>query len=154
MLTKIITMNKIYDETKSINKLFRIVTNVFGISKQEMTSKTRKRAYVEAKTMFAVIARQKLLLSTVEIGELIKRDHSSVIHYSSVHKDLYKVDKTYRRMFNLVSNVFTDQPFMADKILSVDDKLSIAHIKLDTLEKENEQLREAMTLIKEAVLTY
>ena len=29
---------------------------------------------------------------------------------------------------------------MADKQLTVDDKLSIAHIKLDTLEKENEQL--------------
>ena len=147
-------MNKIYDETRSINKLFRIVTNVFGISKQEMTSRNRKRAYVEAKTMFAVIARQKLLLSTVEIGELIKRDHSSIIHYSRVHKDLYKVDKTYKRMFNLISNTFTDKPFMADKLLTVDDKLSIAHIKIDTLELEYEQLREAMTLVKEAVLTY
>ena len=147
-------MNKIYDEARSIKKLFRIVTNVFGISKEEMISRTRKRAYVEAKTMFAVIARRKLLLSTVEIGELIKRDHSSIIHYTRVHKDLYKVDKTYARMFNLISNTFTDQPFMADKQLTVDDKLSIAHIKLDTLEKENEQLREALTLIKEAVLTY
>ncbi len=147
-------MNKIYDETQSINKLFRIVTNVFGISKQEMISRTRKRAYVESKTMFAVIAREKLLLSTVEVGDLLNRDHSSIIHYSRTHKDLYKVDKTYRRMFDLISNTFTDKPFMADKLLTVDDKLSIAHIKIDTLQVENEQLRDAMTLIKEAVLTY
>ena len=162
MLTKIKTMrktrsslcNKIYDEAKSISKLFRIITNVFGVTKEQMLSRSRKREFVESKTMFAVIARTKLLLSTVEIGDLINRDHSSIIHYTKVHTDLYKVDKTYKRMYNLIINSFTDKPFIADKLLTVDDKLSIAYVKIDTLQVENEQLRVALNTVKDAVLTY
>ena len=91
----------LYDQTNTIKKLYEVIYNVFGVDKHHLKSRSRRRKYVEARVVFAVIARRRLLMGTVQIGELLNKDHSSISHYTKQHADLYEVDKHYRDLYDM-----------------------------------------------------
>ncbi len=61
----------------------------------DVTKKTRKREYVYARSVYFKICREKTLASFREIGELVGRDHASVIHGIKVF-DVLEVMKEER----------------------------------------------------------
>ena len=151
-------MNKIlYDETHSISKLYDIIHNIFGVDKTQLKSTNRCRKYVEARNVFAVIARRKLLMGTVQVGELLCKDHSSISHYTKTHDDIYEFDKPYKELYDMCDLAFGDQPiadlFKSSAKFTIDDKLNLAYVKLNTLYSENKKLKSTVNKIRKELLS-
>ena len=150
-------MNEVlYDQTNTVKKLYEVIYNVFGVDKVCLKSKSRRRKYVEARTVFSVIARRRLLMGTVQIGDLINKDHSSITHYTKQHENLYDFDKQYKDLYDMCHMSFEDVPlgsaFVEDKSITIDEKLNIAYIKLATLQDENKRLKKSIVDIKQAIM--
>lgn len=73
----------------------------------DISRKTRKRQYVDARALYYKLSRENTDASLEEIGALVNRDHSSV-----VHSVLHCFDAVYK--FNpLIRNIYDDfQPIL------------------------------------------
>lgn len=58
----------------------RVIAKEFGISIDAMMSRSRVRSHSTARHVFCYIMRQYTDMRHREIGDMIGRDHSSVIH--------------------------------------------------------------------------
>jgi len=77
-------------------QLLSIVSQVTGISEDDIISQTRKRDVCMAKQLFAYFLRVKFHLKLKQISGIMKNDHSSVIHSMKVIENMLwiKDDKT------------------------------------------------------------
>jgi hypothetical protein len=77
-------------------QLLSIVSQVTGISQDDIISQTRKRDVCMAKQLFAYFLRVKFHLKLKQISGIMKNDHSSVIHSMKVIENMLwiKDDKT------------------------------------------------------------
>jgi len=65
---------------------------------------SRKRDTIDARHIYCDVARQLDTFSYAEIGKVIHRDHSSVIHSCKRSEELKEFDKKYFEKFNMVFN--------------------------------------------------
>lgn len=63
-----------------IEVLFNSIEKVTGYTRSDLESKSRLQDIVFARFLFCQIAHQQLGLTKLNIGKLLKRDHSTVIH--------------------------------------------------------------------------
>lgn len=103
----------------------------------DISRTTRKRQYVDARALYFKLCRENTDASLEEIGSLVGRDYSSVIH--SVK---HCFDSVYR--FNpLVRNIYDDfKPIL----VAVPERLTKEEI--DALVEENKSLRERVTFLE------
>lgn len=52
----------------------------FGITKEELLSKSHKRDFVRARYICMFIVRQRTDLGLIQIGKFFNRDHTSILH--------------------------------------------------------------------------
>lgn len=63
---------------KETFKELQVISSVMGIPVEDILGRSRKAEIVEARHLAFYFLRKKYILS--EIAEIIKRDHSSVVH--------------------------------------------------------------------------
>jgi chromosomal replication initiation ATPase DnaA len=81
-------------------KVKEIVAKSFGISVDDISTRSRKRRYVNARCAFAHVLFDKNILRNVsEIGRLIDRDHSTVLNALNNHEDYYTTDYYYQTQY-------------------------------------------------------
>lgn len=99
-------------------KAFYFIEKVTGCTKQELISKARKREFVDARKLFCIIMRKEAKKSTTEIGQTLRKDHSTVVHATATGKDLLTVDKTFKKQYNLllelINNPFSEYERVRD----------------------------------------
>jgi len=66
----------------SLRNLIVAVCTVYGISRDELSSELRTRAYVRARKHLCYIARRDFGASLHQLGRILNRDHTTIIHYS------------------------------------------------------------------------
>jgi chromosomal replication initiation ATPase DnaA len=71
----------------ALPELFEILVKASGFTKEELLDKKRKSKMVDARTFIAYYLRARGL-GVVEIGQLLNRDHSTVIHLLNKYDDL------------------------------------------------------------------
>ena len=109
-----ITLNKSLEQDSKI--LFGIITEVTGITQEQINNGSRKRNITDAR------------IGSVTGG----LDHSSIIYYRSKLNDICDVDKEFKRKFTEINS-----RFKAIKIcLPLTMKLNIAIEERDRLNKE------------------
>lgn len=92
----------------SYSKVKEIVAKVFGISVEDISTKSRKRKYVNARCAFAhVLYDKNILRNASEIGRLIDRDHSTVLNSLSNHDDFNTTDSFYHSQYKQVLKLVT-----------------------------------------------
>ena len=85
------------------NAKIEIVSEVYGVSIQEIKGKKRNRGIVDARKACAKILYTPKF-SLKRVGELLgDRDHATVINLISGHRVLMQVDSNYRDKFLTVS---------------------------------------------------
>jgi hypothetical protein len=89
----------------SVNEVFDIVEKITGVSKEIILADTRKRFVVDARKILVCILRHHVNLTCFQIGGIIKKDHSSVVHYDRMHK-VHMMEKEYRRLYSAASGTF------------------------------------------------
>ena len=75
------------------------VSEVTGITLQQIKSRSRLRAYVTARCLISHYLRKYTRMSLKEIGAIIgNRDHSTVIYNIATHNDLMQYDEEFRKL--------------------------------------------------------
>ena len=109
------------------------------VTRTDVRSQSRHRPNVEARAIYFHLCKQFTSLSLYEIGKTMGKDHATVIHgvkrcleWSELYKD-YKVkvqscESIVRNMYNMIDV----------ERLTPEDALA----RIDTMQKENEKLRE------------
>lgn len=82
--------------------LFGVLERELGVSRSELRHKSRKRAYVDARTFFYVVLIAAKRPSCRAAGGYTKRDHSTVMHALRTHLLLKATLRSYRATFEKV----------------------------------------------------
>jgi chromosomal replication initiator protein len=78
-------------------QIFEIVGREYGLTKEEIISRSRKRECVESRHLMAYIIKRKTRFSLKNIGERLGgRDHTTIIHSVRTFEDLFETDSTFR----------------------------------------------------------
>ncbi len=98
-LAKQIVDNFIKNSNKeiSIDYIQKVVSEYFGLTIDQMNSKTRKRNIVQARQLAMYFAKEHTKASLTAIGlQCGNKDHATVLHACKTVKNLIDTDKTFR----------------------------------------------------------
>lgn len=69
-----------------------------------LSKKSRKRQYIEARGFFVKIARDKLNVTYQQIGNVINKNHATAVHAKKVIEDLLSYDTEIKRIYQEILN--------------------------------------------------
>jgi chromosomal replication initiator protein len=91
----------------TIDDILEKVCSHFGVTQQNVFSKSRKREYVQARQVSMYLAQKYTKMPASRIGQLIGgRDHSTVLHSCSTVEQRLKVDKAFMAEISSIENSF------------------------------------------------
>ena len=108
-LAKRIISKVVHCENKpvGIDQIISVVCNHFGVSTQDLYSKTRKSDVVQARQVAMYLAKQMMELSAAKIGTLIgNKDHATVLHACKTVKAQLEVNKAFQQEMREIKQGF------------------------------------------------
>lgn len=87
-----------------IDNIIKVVADAFGVSSVSLLGKTRQREVADARHTAMYILRKKGL-STIEIGNIFKRNYSVAIHAYNKISDLLDYDRAFIAKYDAVQNI-------------------------------------------------
>lgn len=99
-LARQVVENFIRNSTKeiSIDYIQKVVADYFGLTIDEMNSKTRKRNIVQARQLAMFFAKEHTKASLTTIGlQCGNKDHATVLHACRTVKNLIETDKKFKQ---------------------------------------------------------
>ena len=98
---------KVDNHPLTIDDILEKVCRHFGVTQQEVVSKSRKRDFVQVRQVSMYLAQKYTKMPASRIGQLIGgRDHSTVIHSCSAIEQRLKLDKTFVEEMNSIEHSF------------------------------------------------
>ena len=92
----------------NISEIYAMIEDKFGITKDILQSKTRKRECTELRQILYYIMYEKYGKSLKSIGdEFGKRDHTTVIHGIQTLTDLYHNNEDYKENYSEIFERFS-----------------------------------------------
>ena len=86
-----------YRNTKSMDRIFRVVQARFNVNRSEILSPSRKQELVYARSVLSFLFRRWLGMSYKKIGFAIgKRNHATAIHNEKTFIDMYRTSREFR----------------------------------------------------------
>lgn len=135
-------LNKSLEQDAKI--LFEIITDVTGITKEQINNRSRKRYVTDARMMLCEALRRNSKYTLSEIGSVTGGlDHSSIIYYRSKLNDICDVDKEFKRKFTEV-NLRFKQIKISGLPLSI--RLNAAIEERDRLNKEIRIMKKKLSI--------
>tara|TARA_R100001530_G_scaffold101002_1_gene70231 strand:+ start:107 stop:469 length:363 start_codon:yes stop_codon:yes gene_type:complete len=86
----------------TIDTVLNDVAHAFNVTKKEMTSKSRKRPFTDARHLAMYLINQHLNRTQEATGEIFDRDHSTVNHANKSVNNRMDTDKKYRTLVNKI----------------------------------------------------
>jgi hypothetical protein len=124
--------------------LKRIIDNDFG---DDIATKNRKRNYTYARAVYCKVAREMNDIrpySLMEIGEVINRDHATVLHSINVVFPFAIQESSFKLLYLTLKSMFVDNKKSAE---SFDDMKSLGE-RIIEVEKDNHLLRQKIEIMK------
>ena len=98
---------KVDNHPLTIDDIVEKVCKHYGVSQQNVFSKSRKRDYVQVRQISMYLAQKYTKMPASRIGQLIGgRDHSTVLHSCSAVEQRLKVDKAFAEELNSIEHSF------------------------------------------------
>ena len=98
---------KVDNHPLTIDDILEKVCQHFGVTQQQVVSKSRKRDYVQVRQVSMYLAQKYTKMPASRIGQLIGgRDHSTVIHSCSAIEQRLKLDKAFVEELNSIEHSF------------------------------------------------
>ena len=98
---------KVDNHPLTIDDILEKVCQHFGVTQQEIMSKSRKRGFVQVRQVSMYLAQKYTKMPASRIGQLIGgRDHSTVIHSCSAIEQRLKIDKAFVEELNSIEHSF------------------------------------------------
>ena len=87
-----------------ITSLTKAIQSVLNVTIDDMRSASRRRNIVNARFIFSTILYELTGFSYSHIGQLINRDHATVLYHIKTCRQLIDIDKYFKNMYNEVKN--------------------------------------------------
>ena len=98
---------KVDNHPLTIDDILETVCNHYGVSQQNVFSKSRKRQLVQVRQISMYLAQKYTKMPASRIGQPIGgRDHSTVLHSCSAVEQRLKVDKAFMNEISSIENSF------------------------------------------------
>ena len=98
---------KVDNHPLTIDDIIESVCQHYGVSQQQVFSKSRKRDYVQVRQVSMFLAQKYTKMPASRIGQLIGgRDHSTVIHSCNTVEQRLKVDKAFKDELQSIEQSF------------------------------------------------
>ena len=98
---------KVDNHPLTIDDILEKVCNHYGVSQQNVFSKSRKRDFVQVRQISMYLAQKYTKMPAGRIGQLIGgRDHSTVIHSCNTIEQRLKVDRAFFAELSSIENSF------------------------------------------------
>ena len=103
------TENKSEKSSITVKKITKVVADYYGLTRQQIISKTRTGAIAKARHISIYLSRKLLDISYIKIGEEFGgRDHSTIISSCTKVENLIKNDKFYAQAVNEIEKLITN----------------------------------------------
>lgn len=96
-----------------ISSVVSAIVKTTGIEFSKVQSHSRRREIVDARHLFCYFARKESKMSFKEIGDIINRDHASVMHASNKVKNLMEYDKEFMQKVPEITSLILEYERMA-----------------------------------------
>lgn len=90
------------------DKIIQTVCKTWNRSLDDVYGKSRKQDVVYTRMTIAYFLRQYTKLSTTEIGNLINRDHTTIIHYLKAYDSEFRFNKDFRNFAERIKEDLQD----------------------------------------------
>lgn len=90
------------------DKIIQTVCKTWNRSLDDVCGKSRKQDVVYTRMTIAYFLRQYTKLSTTEIGNLINRDHTTIIHYLKACDSEFRFNKDFRNFAERIKEDLQD----------------------------------------------
>ena len=98
---------KVDNHPLTIDDILEKVCQHYGVSQQNVFSKSRKREFVQVRQISMYLAQKYTKMPASRIGQLIGgRDHSTVLHSCSAVEQRLMVDKSFNAEISSIENSF------------------------------------------------
>ena len=94
-------------DKKEVKELCDIATNIVGLEKGSLISKSRKEPYTLARSVVSNICLHNGLHFET-IAKVLNRDRTSIYHYKKRHEHNFKTWVQYRTLFTKVFNTYKE----------------------------------------------
>ena len=133
--------NKLYNKIK-IEKIKQFVDRYYGFN---IEKNTRKDEYIIARTMYYFLSRTYTSQPLSDIGGLLNRDHSTVIHSLSKNHEFYsKYNNTYKSGLASFDDYAVRYVGMLEKKQQSEQGIDTIALKESVLHYENIKLKEQL----------
>ena len=133
--------NKLYNKIK-IEKIKQFVDRYYGFN---IEKNTRKDEYIIARTMYYFLSRTYTSQPLSDIGGLLNRDHSTVIHSLSKNHEFYaKYNNTYKSGLASFDDYAIRYVEMLEKKQQSEQGIDTIALKESVLHYENIKLKEQL----------
>lgn len=107
---------------QKINTIISNVCNFFSIPVEDFNKRSRKRMYIEPRCAAFWLMREYTTLSYVQLGQMFKRDHSTILHCVNNAYEWMETDKNFKAALERVHCVFKPQIDYIAKEKVIDDE--------------------------------
>lgn len=90
------------------DKIIQTVCKTWNRSLDDVCGKSRKQEVVYTRMTIAHFLRQYTTLSTTEIGNLINRDHATIIHYLKAYESEFRFNGEFRNFAKRIEEDLQD----------------------------------------------
>ena len=96
-------LERVMGIANDLDAILSIICRASGVAKEDILSKSRKREVVAARQAYCYYAKQRTNHSLLVIGDLVDRDHATVIHSINKIEDL--IDTKDKMTLELIDRV-------------------------------------------------
>ena len=103
-------------------------------------SRSRKRDIIDARRLYCGILRNVFGLTFHQIGEMLNKNHATIVHSIKIHDNFVKILKSYKKNYEEIESMFyLSENYYEHEVLSVERKMdSLAKRLSGLIEKKNE----------------
>lgn len=89
-------------ELSTLQEALQVIIDVVSdVTKADIKGKTRKREHTDARIIYSYLATKYVKkASSVVIGDMINRDHATVLHHRKKAEEFIEVDSGFRHKLN------------------------------------------------------
>lgn len=90
---------------EAITRVFNKAEMLWGVSHEAIIGRSRNRPLPFARAMVAKTLRDTFGLTFMDIGRLLRRNHTSIIYYLKMYDAEYKYNKEFRNFANAMKDI-------------------------------------------------
>lgn len=118
----IIASNKETAKYTRMKELESIIATVVRVTGFDITQKTNVREVADAIKIYSYMARKFTRNGFKEIGNIVNRNHSTILIAKDAYKDLYNADKEFRNKADkCMAKYFAEEGSEQPKVQAIED---------------------------------